>query len=74
MHVKVKLFANFRVGRFAVDTRDYAPGARVADIIAELAIPEGEIGMIMLNNRHAEPDEVLHEGANVALFPALGGG
>jgi len=30
--------------------------------------------MIMLNNRHSEPDQQLHEGDNLALFPLVGGG
>ena len=74
MQVTVKLFANFRAGRFAEATRDYPPGIRVVDIIRELRIPEKEIGMIMLNNRHAESDQQLHDGDNLALFPLVGGG
>lgn len=74
MKITVKLFATFRVGRFAEETRDYPPGTRVGDIIKEINIPEKEVGMIMLNNRHAEPDQELHDGDNLALFPLVGGG
>ncbi|ABQ25398.1 MoaD/ThiS family protein [Geotalea uraniireducens] len=74
MKITVKLFATFRVGRFAEVTRDYPPGTRVGDIIEELNIPEKEVGMIMLNNRHAEPEQELHDGDNLALFPLVGGG
>ncbi len=74
MQVTVKLFATFRVGRFSEETRDYLPGTRIADIIGELQIPDKEIGMIMLNHRHAEPDQELKEGDNLALFPLVGGG
>lgn len=74
MQVNVKLFATFRNGRFATARQDYAPGTRIAEVIQALAIPEAEIGMIMLNNRHAEPDQQLEDGANLALFPLLGGG
>lgn len=74
MQVTVKLFATFREGRFVVAEQEYGQGTRIAEVIRTLEIPEAEIGMIMLNNRHAEPDELLHEGAKLALFPLLGGG
>jgi len=74
MQITVKLFATFRVGRFSEETRDYPPGTRVTEIIDELHIPEKEIGMIMLNNRHAEPYQELIDGDSLALFPLVGGG
>ncbi len=74
MQITIKLFATFRVGRFDVVTRDYPTGTRIADIVTELHIPEKEIGMVMLNNRHAESDQELHEGDTLALFPLVGGG
>lgn len=74
MQITVKLFATLRVGRFAEETRDYPAGTRIADIILELGIEEKEIGMIMLNNRHAEPDHELGNGDSLALFPLVGGG
>jgi molybdopterin synthase sulfur carrier subunit len=74
MQITVKLFASFRVGRFVNASQEYPAGTRVADVISALRIPEAEIGMIMLNNRHAEPGEQLSEGASLALFPLLGGG
>jgi sulfur-carrier protein len=74
MQITVKLFASFRVGRFAAAMRDYPAGTRIADIIGELQIPDAQIGMIMLNNRHAEPDRQLNNGDNLALFPLVGGG
>lgn len=74
MQVTVKLFATLRVGRFAEEAREYPQGTRIADVIRELGIAEKEIGMIMLNNRHAEPERQLSEGDSLALFPLVGGG
>jgi molybdopterin synthase sulfur carrier subunit len=74
MQIKVKLFATFRTGRFSEVHRDYAPGTRIADVIRELQIIESEVGMIMLNGKHAEPHEQLQDGASLSLFPLLGGG
>jgi sulfur-carrier protein len=74
MQVTVKLFATFRVGRFVIQSREYAPGTRIEQVAQELGIPEPEIGMIMLNGRHAEAAHQLEQGASLALFPLLGGG
>ncbi len=74
MQITVKLFATFRAGRFAVEPRTYPPGTCIEAVISELQIPEAQIGMIMLNNRHAEPEQELHEGDNLSLFPLVGGG
>lgn len=74
MHITVKLFATFRVGRFSVEKKEYPPGTLIAKVISELHIPEKEIGMIMLNGRHAEPDQELNDGDNLSIFPLVGGG
>jgi sulfur-carrier protein len=74
MQITVKLFADFRSGRFSCATREYPIGAKVVDIVRALQIAESEIGIIMVNNKHAEPKDQLEEGANLSLFPLLGGG
>jgi len=74
MQITVKLFANFRLGRFITDTRQFPDGTRIADVINQLQIQATEIGTIMLNNRHADPGHRLQEGDRLALFPLVGGG
>lgn len=74
MKITVKLFATFREGRFSVEVREYPEGTRIAVILSELNIPEQQIGMIMVNARHAEPDQELHDGDTLAIFPLVGGG
>jgi sulfur-carrier protein len=74
MQITVKLFATLRSGRFDEEVREYTPGTRIADIIGELGIADREIGMIMLNHRHAEPEQELHDSDVLALFPLVGGG
>jgi len=74
MRVTVKLFANFRIDRFKEEDRDYPGPATVADVIAELGIPDPEVGIIFINGRHAARDTVLAEGDALSLFPLVGGG
>ena len=74
MQITVKLFATFRVGRFAAATQEYPPGTRIAEVIGKLKIPEAQIGMIMVNSVHAEPDQLLNDGDTLSIFPLVGGG
>jgi molybdopterin converting factor small subunit len=74
MLITVKLFASFRNGRFITATREITAATSIADIIDQLQIPAEEIGTIMLNNRHADPVQLLQEGDRLALFPLVGGG
>lgn len=74
MQITVKLFASFRVGRFIRENRSVGDGSRVADIAAALGIALPEIGIIMINGRHADSDQELQDGVTLSLFPLLGGG
>lgn len=74
MQITVKLFASFRAGRFYEAKREYALGTTVHDVIQQLEIPLSEIGMIMVNGRHAQPEHPLQDGMSLSLFPLLGGG
>lgn len=74
MRITVKLFASFRAGRFLRDEREVAAGTRVADVADGLDIALSEIGIIMINGRHADAEDELAEGATLSLFPLLGGG
>ena len=74
MQVTVKLFATFRKGRFDVDVRNVPPGTTVARVAEAVELPEAEIGIVLVNGRHANLSKVLSDGDNVAIFPLLGGG
>ncbi len=74
MEVTVKLFATFQEGRFEATSRRYPAGTRVSDIVEELRLPRDEIGVLLVNSRHAELDREIAEGDVVAIFPQVGGG
>jgi sulfur carrier protein ThiS len=74
MQITVKLFAQFRNGRFIEQQRECAPGTKISGIVQELGIEEPEVGLIMLNSRHAELTGELQEGARLSIFPLVGGG
>ncbi len=74
MVVTVKLFATFQAGRFEAAPREYPIGTRLSDIVDELRIPREEIGVLLVNSRHAELASKISQDDVVAIFPQIGGG
>jgi molybdopterin synthase sulfur carrier subunit len=74
MKITVKLFATFRAGRFKQDQRGYPDGTLCRQVVADVGVPLEELGMILVNGRHAALDQVLNDGDSLSLFPLLGGG
>jgi molybdopterin converting factor small subunit len=74
MRVTVKLFASFRTGRFSVEEREYAEGTTIGEVADSIDLPREEIGIMMVNSRHAKLDRELADGDILAIFPLLGGG
>ena len=76
INITLKLFAQYRDGRFKVEQRVYKSGTTPQNIIDELGITEHNLplGVLMVNSKHAKEEYVLQEGDTLALFPKIGGG
>ncbi len=75
MNLVIKLFAQYRKGRFKVEKKVYKQGICVQDIIDELGIAlEFPLGVLMVNGKHELPTYQPKEGDEIALFPKIGGG
>jgi len=74
MRITVKLFATFRKGRFDAEVREAPPGATVSRVVGEVGLPEKEIGIVLVNGRHATLSKALADGDTLAIFPLVGGG
>ena len=74
MKIKVKLFATFREGRFAVEQLEFPEGATILDVVSSLKIEPKEVAIAMINGRSSELEDVLKEGDTLVLFPPVGGG
>jgi molybdopterin converting factor small subunit len=74
MNVKIKLFATLRDGRFEEQVRRYDPATTVGQVLENLNIPETEVKIVFVNNRHSKLDRELHDGDVVGIFPPIGGG
>ncbi len=74
MTITVKLFATFRQGSMPVQACQLPPGSSVDSVIEAVGVRKTEIGVVMVNGRHAEFDQPLADGDVVAIFPVVGGG
>ncbi|HYE68982.1 MAG TPA: MoaD/ThiS family protein, partial [Anaerovoracaceae bacterium] len=74
MQIKVKLFATLRENREKEMMMDIAQGTTAKEIIDRLNILKEEAAIIMINGRHANPDQVLEDQDTVSFFPPIGGG
>jgi sulfur carrier protein ThiS len=50
------------------------PGTTVAQVLATLGVPAGEVALLMVDGRRQEPDFVLQGGERLGFFPPIGGG
>jgi molybdopterin converting factor small subunit len=76
MKVKVKLFAQYRDGRFLEREMELPEGTTVADLIQWLELPVEKlpVGILLVNGKHVTPETPLEEGVVLSIFPKVGGG
>jgi len=76
MDVTVKLFANYRQGRYETSRESLREGSTVGHILdsLKLDLENDPIGILLVNGRHASPEQKLSGGDVVSIFPMLGGG
>lgn len=74
MKITVKLFATFRTGRFKEAVQELRPGTDCREVILSVGLTEAEIGIVLVNGRHAALEQVLNDGDTLSLFPLVGGG
>ncbi len=76
IEVTIKLFAQYREGRFKVDTKIYPSNITTGEVVKNIGINEDEIpiGVLMVNGRHVKKDHILKNGDNFSIFPKVGGG
>lgn len=73
MKATVKLFAQFRDGRFKVENIGLADQTRVRDVVEGLDIPPKEVAICLVNGHDTGIDSIIANGDTVALFPPVGG-
>lgn len=74
MQIKVRLFATLREGRGKELFLDFENEATPGMIFQQLAIPEKEVAILLVNGMDGKPDQGLKDGDTVSIFPPVGGG
>lgn len=74
MNIKVRLFGFFRIDRFKEEELTVQEGSSARQVVEELQLPLQHLGIVLINERHAQLDDRLHEGDTLSLLPLLGGG
>ncbi len=79
IRVEVRLYATLR--KYSPETGIGEPlilqmseGARLADALVRLGVPEGEVKTAFVNNRRQDEGYQLRDGDRVAFFPPVAGG
>jgi molybdopterin converting factor small subunit len=70
----IKLYGVFRIGRFKEDQLDFAAGVSVDEVVEQLQLNRQLLGIILINDKHADLDATLAAGDTLALLPILEGG
>ncbi|NLL82348.1 MAG: MoaD/ThiS family protein [Tissierellia bacterium] len=74
MKIEVRLFATFRKGRWKNKSIDFETKTTIKNVIELLEIKEDEVSIALINGKHSDIDEELHDGDVLSLFPPVGGG
>lgn len=76
IQITVKLFAQYREGRFKSEMRSYPKGSTAQYVLKDIGIDKERlpIGVLMVNGRHVNEDCILEEGQIFTIFPKIGGG
>lgn len=74
MKITIKLFAQFRQGRFKEKQLEFFNSLEIKQVLEELGIIADEVGVLMVNSRHVSMDTLLADGDVLGIFPLVGGG
>lgn len=74
MQITIRFPVSLEGVRPTEQVHDYPPGVRVSQVIQQLELPSGYFGMVLLNGRHTDTEQVLCEGDALSLLPMVDGG
>lgn len=74
MTLTIKLYGVFRIDRFKEKQLEFAAGICVDEVVEQLQLNRQLLGIILINDRHADINNTLADGDTLALLPILEGG
>jgi len=74
MKVEIKLFASLQKFMPNAEKVELDKNCTVLDLLEKIGINSSEVAITLINGRHVDLDQRLHEGETVAIFPPIAGG
>ena len=74
MQLEIKLFASLQKFMPEQESIEWEDGCTVSDLLARIGISPSEVAIVLVNGRHAQLEQKLHDGETVAFFPPIAGG
>ena len=74
MKLEIKLFASLQKFMPKAEKVELDNNCTVLDLLKKIGINSSEVAIILVNGRHVELDQTLHEHERVAIFPPIAGG
>ena len=74
MKLEIKLFASLQKFMPKVEKIELDDNCTVLDLLKKIGINSSEVAITLVNGRHVQLDQTLHEGETVAIFPPIAGG
>lgn len=74
MDIRVKLVGAFQIDRFAEESRCYPPGTTIQDVVDDLDLQPGILGIFLVNGKHASAESRLTDQDSLTILPILEGG
>ena len=74
MKLEIKLFASLQKFMPKAEKVELADNCTVFDLLKEMGINSSEVAITLVNGRHVQLEQRLHDGETVAIFPPIAGG
>jgi molybdopterin synthase sulfur carrier subunit len=74
MHLEIRLFASLQKFMLNVERVEPDDNCTVLELLEKIGINSSEVAITLVNGRHAQLEQRLHDGETVAIFPPIAGG
>jgi molybdopterin synthase sulfur carrier subunit len=74
MQLEIKLFASLQKFMTNVEKVEVDANCTVLELLEKIGIKSSEVAITLVNGRHVQLEQRLHDGETVAIFPPIAGG
>ena len=74
MQLEIKLFASLQKFIPNMEKLEVDENCTVLELLEKLGIKSSEVAITLVNGRHVQLEQKLHDGQTVAIFPPIAGG